>query len=78
MPMFSEDRFGVELHAFYIQGFMSYPHDFVDVALRVLGPGGDFQAIRQAGLFDNQRVITRGGERVVQALEYANIIVING
>ena len=77
MPMLGQNRFGVELHAFDVQGFMPHTHDFVNVASLVLGPGGDFQAIRQAGLFDHKRMIASGGERIAQAFEHADVLVIN-
>lgn len=64
MPMFRQDGFGVELYAFNIEGKVPYAHDFVDVALLVLCPGGYFQAIRQSGLFDDQGMIARCRKRV--------------
>jgi len=48
MPILGQYRLRVELHALDIQGFVSYAHDLVDVALFVLGPGSNFQAVRQA------------------------------
>ena len=64
MAMFRQDGFGMELYAFDVAGLVSYAHDFVDVAVFVLCPGGYFQAFRQAGLFDDQGMVAGGGERV--------------
>lgn len=64
MAMLGQNGFGMELHAFDVVGFVAHAHDFVDGAGFVLGPGGNFQTIGQAGLFDDQRMIAGGGERI--------------
>ena len=65
MPMLSQNRFWMELHAFNIKGFVANPHDFVDIASLILGPGGQFQAIWQTGLLYHQRMVTSGGEGII-------------
>ncbi len=61
----------MELHALDRQGFVAHAHDFVDVAVRGLGPGGDVQAIRGGGFVDDQGMIAHHGEGAGQAGEYA-------
>lgn len=64
VAMLGQNGFWVELHTFDSQGFMAYPHDFLDIAKPVLGPGGDFQTLGQAVLVDHQGMVAGGGERV--------------
>ena len=53
MAVFAKDAFGVKLHALNRQVAMSDAHD-----LTIIGMGGDFQHIRQAGRRNRQRVVT--------------------
>lgn len=77
MPVFGQDGFRMELYAFNVQGFMAHPHDFVDVAIFVLRPGGDFKAARQGGLFDDEGMIARCSKRVGQASKNTSVVMIN-
>jgi hypothetical protein len=77
MPMLGQYRLGMKLHAFYIQRFMPDAHDFIEPARVILRPCGDFEAIRQVFLFDDEGMVTGCGKRVIQAFEDANIIVVN-
>src|SRR5690606_21684293 len=54
VAVLGEDGFGMELHAFDRQRPVTQAHDLVDAAIGVSGPDGDFEAIRQGLLFDNQ------------------------
>ena len=55
VPVLGQDGFRVELHALDRQRLVAHAHD-----LAVVGPGGDFEAIRQGFALDHQRVIARG------------------
>ena len=77
MPELGQNRFGVKLYAFDVQRFVPDAHDFVKVARFILGPRRDFQTIGQGGLFDDQGMITGGGERIGQAFEHTEIVMIN-
>ena len=55
------DGFGVELHAFTDEFAVPQPHNQTIRSRR-----RDFQHRRQTFAFDNQRMVTRGGERVIQ------------
>ena len=54
MAVFGQNRFGMELYAFNRQGFMTEPHDFIETAIGILRPGGDFKTIRQGFAFNHQ------------------------
>src|SRR6266404_4628882 len=54
-----QDRFGMELHPFHRPVPVPDTHD-----LAVVGPRGDFETGGQAFLFDDQRMIARGSQRV--------------
>ena len=53
-------RLGVELHAFDRQLAMAQAHD------EAVGLGGDFQFLGQAFPLDDQRVVARGNEILLQ------------
>ena len=77
MSMLGQNRLRMKLHAFDIQGFVPDAHDFIQFAGFILCPGGYFQAIGQGGLFDDQGMITGGGERIGKPFEHAEIVMIN-
>src|SRR5690554_5457291 len=56
---------------------MSQSHDLVHRAVRVLRPGGDFQAIRQALPTDHQRMVAGDGERIGEPLEYTLVQMVD-
>ena len=62
-----EDRFGVELHALDIVFPVAHAHDFA-----VVRPRRHFQAGRQRGAFDRQRVVADHCEGAGQAFEDAH------
>jgi hypothetical protein len=41
VAVLGEDGFGMKLHAFHRQLAVPHPHD-----LAIVGPGGDFEAVR--------------------------------
>ena len=59
-----EHRFGVELNAFDFVAAMTETHDDA-----VTGFGGDGQLTRERFALDDERVVTRGGERLGQFAE---------
>ncbi|MNN56461.1 hypothetical protein D3C81_1713950 [compost metagenome] len=67
MAVFGQDRFRVELHTLDVKVLVAYAHDFA-----VIGPCGDFQAIRQRCALDCQRVITDHCIWRWQILEHAD------
>ena len=69
---FGEDGFGVELDAFDFVATMTEAHDDA-----VVGFGSDGEFARQGFSFDNQRVITGGGERVGKFAENAFAVVMD-
>ena len=73
--MLGQDRLGVELHALHRMLAVAQAHDLLDRAVFVLGPCGDFEAIRQRALVDHQRVVARGLVAVRQAGEHALALV---
>ena len=56
---FGHDRFGMELDAFDIEFFVANSHDDA-----IFGVGSDFERVRDGVLFDCQRVIANGLERL--------------
>ncbi len=64
MPMFGQNGFGMKLHPFNRERFMPHPHNFVEAAVFILRPGGDFQTIGQSVLLNHQRMIARCGKRI--------------
>lgn len=77
MAKLRQNGLRMELHPFYVQGFVPDSHDFIQFAGFILCPRGDFQAIWQGGLLDDQGMITGGGEWIGQSFEYAVIVMIN-
>ena len=77
MPMLSQNRFRMKLYAFNIKLFVAHTHDFIQFARCILSPGGYFQAIGQGGLFDDQGMVTGGGERINKPFEHTEIMMIN-
>ena len=69
---FGQDGFGVELHALDGQRLVADAHDFA-----VVGPRGDVEAVGQRLALDGQRMVTGAGQRVGQALEDADILVVH-
>ena len=65
MAVLSQDGFGVELYALDVQRPMAHAHDFFQLPVGGLRPGGDFQAIGQGRLGDGQRMVAGGGERII-------------
>src|SRR3546814_3833645 len=71
MTVLGQDRLRVKLHAFDRQRLVAQPHDFIDTTIGALRPRGNVEAIRQAILFNHQRVVARRLIRCRQALENA-------
>src|SRR3546814_10434734 len=59
MTVLGQDRLRVKLHAFDRQRLVAQPHDFIDTTIGALRPRGNVEAIRQAILFNHQRVVAR-------------------
>ena len=72
MPVFRQNGFGMKLHAFYGQCPVAHAHD-----LAIVGPGCDFQAIRQRILFNGKRMVAGNSKRIGQALEYTLVCMGN-
>src|SRR5215216_2777474 len=53
MAVLGQDRFRMKLHAFNLIFLVAHAHDFIAFPIGCLGPGGYFQAIRQAVLIDD-------------------------
>ena len=66
------DGFGVELDPFNGQLAVTKPHQ-----LSLVGMGGGFQTIGQAGFFYNQRMIAHTGKGVVEPGKHAFTIVMD-
>ena len=77
MPMLSQNRLWMKLYAFNVQCKVPDAHDFIQIPRIILCPGSDFQAIGQGSLFDDQGVITGGGERIGKPFKHADIVMIN-
>ena len=77
MPVFRQNRLRMKLNALDIQAFMPDAHDFIQIPRIILCPGSDFKAIRQGGLFDDQGMVTGGGERISKPFKRADIVMIN-
>jgi len=54
MTLFRQDGLWVELHTFNGKFFMFNAHDFIDIAIIIIGPRGDFKTIWQTGLIRYQ------------------------
>ncbi|MNZ47220.1 hypothetical protein D3C78_649270 [compost metagenome] len=67
----------MELHPFYIQGLVPQAHDLVHRTVFKGSPGGHFQALGQGFTLDHQRVVAGHGQRVVEAVKYAQVFVEN-
>ena len=76
MTMLGQDRFGMKLYPLDRQFAVAHTHDLVDAAAIVLGPRGDFQAVRQAALLDHQRVIAGGLEGIREAAEHTLVTMV--
>src|SRR5271169_7242713 len=61
----------MELYAMHGQRLVAHTHD-----LAVVGPCGEFQAVRHRIALNHQRVVARGGERAGQACEYAVAVMV--
>ena len=77
MPKLRQNRLRMKLDALNIQALMPDAHDFIQISRIILCPRRYFQTIRQGSLFDDQRMITGGGERIVQSFKYTLIVMIN-
>ena len=62
----------MKLYALDRQVLMPNPHDFI-----IIGPGRDFQAIRQAFSFNHKRMIACSLKRTGQIGEYPFAIVVD-
>src|SRR5574341_228108 len=69
VTMLGQDGLGVELHALDRKALVAHPHD-----LAVLRARRDRQRLRQAGLFDGQRVIADHRELARQPGEHAALV----
>src|SRR5580704_19409088 len=67
-----EDGFGVELDAFEFGAAVADAHDDA-----VVGFGGDGEFTRERFSFDDERVVARGSEGVVEIIENAFAIVMD-
>ena len=74
--MLGQNRFWMELHAFYVMLAMAQSHNRVDLTI-FFGPRGDFQAVRQAFCIDDERVIPGGEERIIQIRENALSLMVD-
>jgi len=72
MAVFGQNRFRMKLHTFDWKMLVAHTHDFA-----IIGPGGDFQALRQTCAFDHQRVIARGLERTWQIAKNSLLCVLD-
>jgi len=70
VALFGQDGFGMELHPLHRQVPVPDTHD-----LAIIGPCGQFETGGQAFLFDDQRMIARGSQRVGQSVENPGILV---
>src|ERR1700687_3604950 len=68
-----EDALGMKLHALDGEGLVAKAHDFA-----FGGPRADFEAVGQALLFDEERVVTGGLERAGDPLEQRASVVLDG
>src|SRR3569623_231804 len=78
MSVLSEDRLRMNLHPLHRVVAMAHAHDLVTLAAFVLRPRGHFQAMRQRGLLDDERMITRRLERIGQPLDNPRIGMVDG
>ena len=77
MTVLCQYRFRMKLHPFDGQLPMTDAHNFPDTAIGILGPGCDFQTVRQTALLQHQRMITCGLKRAGQAVKYASVIMVH-
>lgn len=75
--MLTEYRLGMKLHAFDVIRRMANSHDLIDIPVFSLSPGRDFQRGRQAGFLNDQGMIARRLEGVVQASENTDTGMLN-
>src|SRR3569623_1116998 len=78
MSVLSEDRLRMKLHPLHRVVAMAHAHDLVTLAAFVLRPRGHFQAMRQRGLLDDERMITRRLERFGPPLANPPIGMVEG
>ena len=78
MSKLRQNRLGMKLHAFDVQGKVPDAHDLINITRFILSPGRYFQTIGQSCLFDDQGMITGGCERISKPFEDAEIVMING
>ncbi len=72
MAVLGADRSRVELHPVHRRAAMRHAHDDAVIRLR-----GDLQRVGQGVAVDDQRVVTRGLERPVDAAEHAAALVVD-
>lgn len=63
----------MELYSLQIQFPVSNSHYLIHGTIWVTGPGGDLQAVWQAGLLNHQGVVARGHQGIGQTFEYTQI-----
>src|SRR5690242_17133611 len=68
-----EDRLRMKLNALHRQALVPHPHDFA-----IVGPGRNVELVRQRFALDDQRVVARSFERLVDSAEDALASVVNG
>src|SRR5947209_8352896 len=70
VTFFSQNRFRMELYAFYRKRLVAHAHD-----LAVFAPRGNLQALRKAVLFNHERVVARSDEWIRQRAKHAFSVV---